>query len=179
MSYILNSHRNSSYDRKRAVEYALKYALQPNTAFSFLGAHRDGGGDCSNFVSQCLMAGRAPMSYDSVAPWWYRGNGGREDSWSHSWAVAHSLYWCLKARYNKELPGLKALEVNDISLLEIGDIIQYENSMGKIYHSTIITGFTTDKGGNHPLVSQHSFNAVNISYVKPAASKMHFMKIMV
>lgn len=179
MSYILNPCRSNGYDRKRAVEYALKYALQPNESFSFLGAQREGGGDCSNFVSQCLRAGGAPMAYDSIAPWWYKGNGNHKDSWSYSWTVAHALYLCLKARNKRELPGLKGIEVKDIEFLEIGDVIQYEKPGGRIYHSVIITDFITYKGEKHPLVSQHSYNAVNISYVKPAAAKMHFMKIII
>jgi hypothetical protein len=177
MNYIINSYRNNSYQRERAVKYALKYALEPNTNFRFLGGQRDGGGDCSNFISQCLTAGGASMIYGTAAPWWYKGKGLKTDTWSYSWTVAHSLYWCLKVRENKKLTGLSAIEVYDMDLLELGDIIQYENPKGRIYHSTIITDFTIEKGAKTPLISQHSFNAVNISYLKPAASKMHFMKI--
>ena len=77
-----------SYDRKKAVQYALRYGLNPNPAYRLFEA---GGGDCTNFISQCLHAGKAPMDWSSKYPWWYTA-----EKWSFSWSVAHSLYWCIK-----------------------------------------------------------------------------------
>lgn len=170
----------NSYRRQNAVSYGVKFALNPNPAYRYFPEHGDGGGDCSNFISQCLRAGGAPMDYTSERPWWYSSNGTadvNEHTWSVSWSVAHSLYWCLKVRNELNLPGLKGLEVPDINMLELGDIIQYEDYTGKIYHSAIITSFSYNGGVKLPLITQHTFNALNISYVKPAAKKMHFMKI--
>lgn len=176
MYYYGNFYRsNNLYDRNSAVEYALTYALQPNPAFKFLDSHGEGGGDCSNFVSQCLKAGGAPFAY-KAAPWWYNLNS---HNWSISWAVAHSLYWTLKIREKNNNYGLKASEIKDKSLLELGDIIQYEDAKGSIYHSAIITAFANDKGEKVPVISQHSINGRNISYLKEKAKKMHFMKIIV
>jgi len=172
--------RENRYLREKAVKYAIQYAENPNPDYIYFRVHGDGGGDCSNFISQCLRAGGAPMAYDTIRPWWYNNRGTldiRRHSWSMSWAVAHSLYWCLKVRNEMNLPGLKALEVEDIDMLELGDVIQYENSMGKIYHSAIVTAFTVERGAMIPLTSQHSYDRLNIPYIKPAAKKMHFMKI--
>lgn len=172
------SYRQNRYNRNDAVKYALSYALTPNPNFRYFASHGDGGGDCSNFISQCLLAGGANMDFSSQKPWWYkRGYTRAQDKWSISWSVAHSLYWTLKSRNELKLPGLKAIEAPDISSLELGDIIQYENKNGIIYHSGIVTDFTFDKGVKLPLISQHSFDAMNISYYKPAAKKVHFMKI--
>lgn len=169
------------YNRKSAVSYALNYALKPNPGYRYFNAHGDGGGDCSNFVSQCLRAGGAQMDYNSSRPWWYKSRGSNQnhDTWSVSWAVAHSLYWCLKSRGKLKLPGLKGVEINDINMLEIGDIIQYEDNKGIIYHSGIITDFAIEKGERIPLISQHSFDAINTSYIKSKAVRMHFMKIVI
>lgn len=180
MDNYLNMLRGNRYMRERAVEYAVRHALEPNPSYRYFAVHGDGGGDCSNFISQCLRAGGAPMDYGSPRPWWYNNKGGAgaaKHTWSVSWAVAHSLYWCLKVRGSMNLPGLKASEVTDIDMLEPGDVIQYENHKGLIYHSTIITSFSYEKGARVPLISQHSFDGLNISYVKPAAKKMHLMKI--
>jgi cell wall-associated NlpC family hydrolase len=178
MYFNSNLFRANNYNRQNAVTYAIKYALNPNTGYKFLASHGDGGGDCSNFISQCLHAGGAPMSFDTSRPWWYKSIR-NNDTWSVSWTVAHSLYWCLKVRGNNNIIGLKGIEVFDMDTLELGDIIQYENSREIIYHSAIITNFTYEKGLRVPLISQHSFNALNISYVKPAAKRTHFMKIKV
>ena len=163
----------NKYDNEAAVSYALKYAVRPNQAYPYIAFHGDGGGDCTNFISQCLHFGGAPMDFKSSRPWWYKSVGNFK-KWSLSWASAHSLYWCLKIRGIHDMPGIKGIETPDINILSFGDIIQYENSKGVIYHSAMVTAF--DSRG--PLISQHSYDAENISYVKPAA-KMHFMKIIV
>lgn len=172
--------RSNGYNRERAVQYAKRYGKEPNKRYRYFAGHHDGGGDCSNFISQCLKAGGAPMGYNSQSPWWYNRNNTdnvARHTWAISWTVAHSLYWCLKVRGKYNISGLKGQEIESIDQLEIGDLIQYENHKGVIYHSTIITDFTYEKGKRIPLITQHSFDAVNIVYRKPAAAKMHFMKI--
>lgn len=178
MYYYGNFYRVNSYERQEASKYALNYSLMPNETYRYFGLHGDGGGDCTNFISQCLKAGGSPFAYDS-SPWWYRKNiaNRNNDTWSVSWAVAHSLYWTLKVRGQSRASGLKAVEVQNIEELELGDLIQYENYKGLIYHSTIVTNFTNEGGRRVPLISQHTYDARNISYIKPAAKKMHFMKI--
>ena len=109
------------------------------------------------------------MTYSTEYAWWYKG-----DSWSIPWAVAHSLYWTLKVNYQSNYYGVKGLEVDNVNMLELGDLIFYEDDRGVIYHSSIVTSF--DNVG--PLISQHTFNALNISYLKTwKARKIHFMKI--
>lgn len=178
MFYYGDFYRDNMYNSGSAVQYALNHALNPNPYYRFFPAHGDGGGNCTNFISQCLRAGGAPFAYDS-SPWWYKrdGTNSARDRWSISWAVAHSLYWTLKVRRNRNMKGLKAIEVSDIGMLQLGDLIQYENFSNRIYHSGIITAITVDRGVKVPLISQNTYNARNISYVKPQAKKMHFMKI--
>ncbi|MDF2672138.1 MAG: methylase [Clostridiales bacterium] len=180
-NYTTIFHQNN-YIRGAAVKYAVNYAIKPNPHYRYFAVHGDGGGDCSSFISQCLYAGGAQMIYDQLRPWWYNTNGTaliNKHTWSLSWSVANSLYWCLKLRGKSSLVGLKGIEVQNIEALELGDIIQYENYSGAIYHSAIITDFTYKRGIKEPLISQHSFNALNISYIKPKAKRMHLMKIIV
>ncbi|MCM8711149.1 amidase domain-containing protein [Clostridium sp. SYSU_GA19001] len=173
MEYYGNFYKVNGYNGENAVRYALTYALNPNPEYKYFSSHGEGGGNCSNFVSQCLKAGGAPFAYDS-SPWWYKGN-----TWSVSWAVAHALYWTLKVRAKKKMKGLKAFEVPSIESLSLGDLIQYEDYKEIIYHSAIVTAFTIDRGIKVPLISQNTYNARNISYIKPKAKKTHFMKIVV
>jgi vacuolar-type H+-ATPase catalytic subunit A/Vma1 len=174
--------KQNFYSRENAVSYARRFAMNPNPEYRYFASWGDGGGDCSNFVSQCLRAGGARMSYAQPAAWWYNNSGSlskKQHSWSISWSVAHSLYWCLRERGKKNLAGLRGIEVRYIEMLERGDVIQYEDNRGIIYHSAIITDFTINRGIKEPLISQHSFNAVDIYYVKEKARKMHFMKVIV
>ena len=181
MYFYINPFRQiNNYSRNDAVRYAKTYAINPNPAYRYFSVHEVGGGDCSNFISQCLYAGGAKMDFSSNWPWWYkRGNlnNYNGDTWSMSWTVAHSLYWTLKSRGALPLSGIKATEVSDVSMLDLGDLIQYEEEIGRIIHSAIITAFTYYGGVKTPLVSHHTSNSLNAPYLKPWAKKMHFMKI--
>ena len=40
------------------------------------------GGDCTNFVSQCIYAGSNVMNYDKNNGWYYNNTNDRAPSWS-------------------------------------------------------------------------------------------------
>lgn len=170
-------YRQNKYLRVNAVKYALTYALTPNPAFRYFPLTNDTSGDCANFVSQCLLAGGAPMDFNLKRPWWYKTNGTsnvKDDTWSISWAVAHSLYYYLKVNEEKNSSGVKGLEIYNKNQLQIGDLIFFEDINKVIFHSAIITSFS----GNEPLISHHSFEALNIFYKSSwPASKYHFIKV--
>jgi hypothetical protein len=163
--------RSSQYSRSAAVDYAQRYALKPNPNYRYFSLSNTGG-DCSNFLSQCLSAGGAKMNSN----WWYKhiDDSTHNDTWSISWAVAHSLYWYLKKNEAEGTSTLKGLEVDNANLLELGDLIFYEDFNGRIFHSAIVTFKST----NEILISQHSYEALNISYFKSWPSKkFHFIKV--
>ena len=67
------------YIRERAVEYARTWALERNPLFpNFAGI----GGDCTNFVSQCLYAGKVPMSGKPASP--YPGINSSTTKWYYT-----------------------------------------------------------------------------------------------
>lgn len=168
----MENSRIARYSRAAAVEYATKYALKPNPNYKYFSLSNTGG-DCSNFLSQCLGAGGGIMSSD----WWYRHYSPPNtnyDTWAVSWAVAHSLYWYLKRNSGTNTSSIKGIEVSNVDLLELGDLIFYEDSGGRIFHSAIVTY----KSNYEVLISQHSYEALNISYLKTwSAKKTHYMKI--
>ena len=47
------------YNREKAIEYAHRWAFFRNPNFTNFD---EMGGDCTNFVSQCLLAGGAMMN---------------------------------------------------------------------------------------------------------------------
>lgn len=67
------------YDRGRAVEYAHRWAFGRNPAYADFSAM---GGDCTNFISQCLHAGGAPMNHTPVTGWFYYSLSKRAPAWS-------------------------------------------------------------------------------------------------
>lgn len=158
----------NKYDRENAVQYAHKWWNDNNPEFPKFELN------CTNFVSQCLFAGGAQMVGEPNREngWWCRQN-----IWSLSWAVSHSLYWYLKSAKS----GLQGVEVNSPNELKPGDIIFYSfNGDNRWDHTTIVVGY--DNRGN-PLVNAHSNSSKNRywSYADSAAwtsySKYAFFRI--
>lgn len=132
------------YDRRKAIQYAERWWNDYNPAYQKFTD------DCTNYISQCLRAGGAPMRGFSnrSSGWWYDG-----ESWSYSWSVAHSFRWYL----GTSKVGLRATEVQDPRELQLGDIICYDfEGDGRFNHSTIITA--KDAYGM-PLVNAHTSNS--------------------
>jgi len=170
--------RASKYSRINAVNYARLFALSPNPSFRYFPLiNNETSGDCANFISQCLLAGGAPMTFSGSHPWWYKRNNTfstKDDTWSVTWTVANSLYWTLKVNQQSKAAGIKGLEIFDSKLLELGDLIFFEGTNGNIFHSMIVTAFRYSR----PLVSHHSFDALNIYYKDSwPAERVHFLKI--
>lgn len=132
------------YDRIKAVQYAERWwnSYSPNYPHFAV--------DCTNFVSQCLYAGGAPMNGAPIREkgWWCQAN-----NWSFSWSVAHALYWYLKT----STMGLVAKEVEHVKALYVGDVICYDfEGDGTWNHNTIIVA--KDDAGE-PLVNAHTDNS--------------------
>ena len=129
------------YDRGRAVEYAKKWALSRNPLFiDFTGQ----GGNCTNFVSQCLFAGCGVMNYTPTFGWYYRSPNDRAPAWSG----VNELFRFLTD--NEEFVmanggvGPYASDARISRRIELGDVIQLANDAGSFYHTLIISGFTED-----------------------------------
>ena len=67
------------YDRDKAVAYARQWARGRNPAYCDFSAL---GGDCTNFISQCLYAGCGVMNYTSDTGWYYTSPANRTAAWS-------------------------------------------------------------------------------------------------
>lgn len=133
-----------AYDRGRAVEYARKWAYGRNPLFyDFKGI----GGDCSNFVSQCLLAGCCVMNETPTFGWYYHGLNNRAPAWT---GVSY-LYNFLTRNTGAGPFGVPRA----VESLEPGDIIQLGRANGTFYHSLVFTGM--DHRGI--LVSAHSDDA--------------------
>ncbi|WP_462408848.1 amidase domain-containing protein [Neobacillus sp. Marseille-QA0830] len=132
------------YNRLRAVQYAERWWNTPNPAYQYFQ------NNCTNYISQCLNAGGAPMRGEPNRGngWWYI-----QKNWSYSWAVAHSL----RNYLSQSKLGLRAQEVSSPDQLSLGDVICYDfEGDGRFNHNTIVTG--KDAFGM-PLVNANTYNS--------------------
>jgi hypothetical protein len=136
---------NFQYNRLKAVQYAERWWNDYNPAFKSFPEN-----DCTNYISQCLYAGGAPMrgNPNRGSGWWISGN-----KWSWSWTIAHAFRLYL----GNSKVGLRAKEVSNIEQLMLGDVICYDfEGDGRFNHITIVTG--RDYYGM-PLVNAHTTNS--------------------
>ncbi len=141
------------YIRERAVNYAEAWALRRNPLFlNFAGR----GGDCTNFTSQCLLAGSCTMDFTPDFGWYYISSENRAPAWT---SVAFFYdFLTEQPAFANENSGIgpfgheaRARE------LEVGDFIQLADEAGDYYHTLIITGFEP----NDILICAHTDDSLN------------------
>ena len=133
------------YDRDAAVAYARRWALGQNPVYYDFDKI---GGDCTNFVSQCIYAGAQTMNYMSVFGWYYRSANDRTASWT-------GVEYLYKFLVNNRGVGPYARVVSD-GEAEPGDVVQLGTKTGDFYHGSVITAVTPTI-----LVAAHSDDALD------------------
>lgn len=134
-----------NYDRLKAVEYAQKWAMGKNPNYYHFGGI---GGDCTNFISQCLFAGSHIMNYQPNG-WFYINVNNR----SPSWTAVEYLRQFLLSNHTRG-PFAKVVDKNQ---LQLGDLIQIDQT-GRYNHTVIVTKIENGK----IYVSAHSRDALNV-----------------
>lgn len=158
----INSSVNSGYNRVNAANYAEQYAIDHNTEYEYFAS----GGDCTNFVSQCVVAGGMPMLPGNVV-WgitdktnvqnWFYIPGALGDWYSVTFTSATNFnrHWGqdnMRAYQTIEYAtGEDALSDFDflVSQLYPGDIIQMKDGNGGFSHSMIICSVGVSCDGAH------------------------------
>ena len=116
-----------SYNREKAVAYAMQWAMGRNPQYYNFDTL---GGDCTNFVSQCLYAGCGTMNFASDVGWYYRSLQDRAASRTGVEFLRKSL---LANRgpgpYGEALPLKKA---------QPGDVIQLTFDGQRYAHSLLV-----------------------------------------
>ncbi len=141
------------YIRERAVNYAETWALRRNPLFmNFAGR----GGDCTNFTSQCLLAGSCTMDFTPDFGWYYISADNRAPAWTsvaffYDFITEQPIFAAENNGIGPYGHEARAREV------EIGDFIQLADEEGDYYHTLIITGFEP----NDILVCAHTDDALN------------------
>lgn len=149
------------YQREKAVSYALKWALGRNPAYynyDYLG------GDCTNFISQCLYAGISQMNFRGYG--WYYINGNNK---SPSWTGVKYLYEFL---INNQFEGPRGTEINQ-NELEVGDVIQLSFTNNIYGHTLIVTSLEN----NQIRICAHTVDSQNRLLSTYNYEKARFIKI--
>lgn len=153
-----------SYSREKVYEYAKKWTFGRNPKYYNFDPV---GGDCTNFVSQCIYAGCGQMNYDKNNGWYYI-NGNNK---SPSWTGVEFLYKFLTT--NKGV-GPKGKETT-INALDIGDVIQLSFDGDKFSHSLIVV--KRGNSVNNTLIASHTFDAFGKSVSEYDAAKYRCVHI--
>lgn len=102
-----------AYDRNKAVAYAHQWAHGRNPIYYNFDRV---GGDCTNFVSQCLYAGCKKMNFTRDVGWYYNSVNDRAAAWS-------GVEYLYRFLTNNKGVGPYGTQL-DLSYAQQGDIIQ-------------------------------------------------------
>lgn len=133
------------YNRRNVYEYAREWAYGRNPKYYNYDSI---GGDCTNFVSQCIFAGCGQMNYNKNNGWYYINGNDK----SPSWTGVQFLYNFLISNKGAGPSGVGS----EIGNLEIGDVIQLSFDGIKFSHSLIVV----QNGGsaNDTLIAAHTYD---------------------
>jgi len=155
------------YNRRQAVEYARRWAFSRNPLFyDFTGQ----GGNCTNFVSQCLLAGCCQMNFTPTFGWYYIN----PDERTASWTGVEFFYNFITGNAAGIGEGLGPFghEVGGDGLM-FGDVIQLGREEGDFYHTLLVTGYSrrgylvaaqSDNAFNRPL-STYNFRRIRYLHI--------------
>lgn len=150
------------YRRLQAVNYARTWAQSRNPLFQNFA---ECGGDCTNFISQCIFAGSCTMNETETFGWYYRAPG----DYAPAWTGVPYFYNFLVSNtgigpFGHEVSAREA---------EPGDIVQLGTREGTFYHSLIITG---SRGGSF-LVCAHNNDALDRPLVTYEFERIRYIHI--
>ena len=139
------------YDRTSAVAYAQRWALLRNPAYLDF---QNLGGDCTNFVSQCLYAGSGIMNDTPTYGWYYHSAYDRSPAWT-------SVVYLHRFLTTNQGNGPFAREATAREM-RIGDVVQLANAGQPFSHAVLVVKVTEDE----LFVASHSEDA----WMKPLSA---------
>ncbi len=143
-----------SYNRTRAVSYAVKHAYQRDLNFFDF---TEFGGNCTAYVSQCLFYANKIMNPEKIFGWYYYSSFKRSPSWS---GVEFFYNFLIN---NKTLgPFANLVELHKV---ELGDVIQLKfDGFESFTHTLIVTKINMQKSPLTPddvFVSSNTYDVLN------------------
>ncbi len=139
----------TEYNRIAAVRYARRWAFRRNPIYYNFD---DLGGDCTNFVSQCVYAGAGVMNFTPDTGWYYISPDLRAPAWT-------SVRFFYEFMTTNEGVGPYGYEA-DISELLPGDVVQLAyNEENTFEHTLLVVGVGRNKNPQNILLAAHSNDA--------------------
>lgn len=135
----------NSYNPQAAVEYSDKYAISYNSSYS---NYNSIGGDCANFVSQCLYAGGLKMTDG----WYWKSYEERSGSWS---------YCPSQVEYMSKNCGTLVENPSDSQVLKGNPVYYYSASKNRYSHAAICVGVNSS---NVPIVNAHNNDRYHVPW---------------
>lgn len=130
-------------DIEAMLEYARRWAFSRNPDFY---SFDDIGGDCTNFVSQCIYAGGAVMNYTPDVGWYYISLYDRAAAWT-----GVEFFHTFMTENKGAGPFGYDIPVYDAA---VGDVIQLGTG-DTFYHSLLVVNVIDGV----PYVAAHDFDA--------------------
>ena len=166
----VQAHGITPFDRDKAIEYAHRWALDRNPSFLNFD---ELGGDCTNYVSQILLAGGCPMDYTPTYGWYYTSGSEK----SPSWTGVEQLYNYLVK--DKER-GIVAREISAEEAAP-GDIVQLSFNNRHFQHTPFIVEVTREAGEpfsyDQIKINAHSFDSQNRALDTYKWRKIRFIRV--
>lgn len=160
------------FDREKAVEYARRWALDRNPQYYNF---EEIGGDCTNYISQILLAGGCEMDRNSPLYGWYYNNANDK---SPSWTGVEHLYNYLVKEKER---GIIAQEI-DVSEVAAGDIVQLSFNGKSFQHTPFIVsakrGTSDEISFDRIKICAHTFDSENRALDTYQWKKIRFIRIL-
>lgn len=175
---------DNDYDGEAAVDYAMTWTdpveVLRNDDYGIYDGY---GGNCNNYISQCLFAGGIPMDSDgdNDTQWkWYgeEVDDGYGSDWGRSpaWTGVEEFY--TYASENNGY-GLAAKVDENVYSGSIGDVLQYGHNEEWL-HSVIITDVIKDSDGSMVdyLINSNTTDRINYPASAYGYSELRLIKVL-
>ena len=153
------------YDREAALQYAQKWSFSRNPNYYDFS---EIGGDCTNFISQCLYHSCKVMNHTQYVGWYYYSVHQRSASWT-------GVTFFHRFMTENKGAGPFAKEVPSSDLLLPGDIIQFGNE-GKGWHHTLLV-LQSSANYDKVFIATHTIDSYNRPLSSYSFSMVRFLHI--
>ena len=158
-----------NYQRSKAIAYSNRWALGRNPLYY---DYSDLGGDCTNFISQCIYAGSGVMNYTHTWGWYYIDGNQKAPAWT---GVPY-LYNFLTRTEKSVGPYGEEVMVTEV---EPGDIIQLAfNDRGDFQHSLFIVECGNPPDTSNIFINTHSYDRLRYPLKQYHWNRIRYIKIL-